>query len=92
MAVNYNKDSQFYKTIKPKFDSYKKNNEFSADVPESVKKIDEAFFFEENKAYTDAIRCYEEAISLEPDATPFKIAYNEFFNRLYSMDESSNKK
>ncbi len=47
----------------------------------SLSKLIQASFFEENKLYMDALRCYDEAIRLQPGVYEYKIAYNQFLAR-----------
>ena len=44
-------------------------------------KLTQARVFEEHKLLQDAIRCYEQAIAMQPEVTTFRIIYDEFLVR-----------
>lgn len=46
-----------------------------------IGKLNQAFFFEQNKLLVDAMNKYREALLLSPDSEVFKIAYNQFLIR-----------
>jgi hypothetical protein len=47
----------------------------------SVNKLLQAWFFEENKLLLDAMKAYEEAITLQPGVADYKTAYQQFLQR-----------
>ncbi len=69
------------KELKVKYEAFQAINSKSNTSP-SLKKLYEAYFFEENEAYLDAIRCYQEAVDLQPNVKIYKIIYDLFLKRV----------
>ncbi|TAF67019.1 MAG: hypothetical protein EAZ55_04975 [Cytophagales bacterium] len=78
-------DDADYADFFQKYQDFKKSQD--KEMPESMRKIDEAFFFEQNGFIHDVIRCYEEAIALEPENEAYKIAYLGFLQRAFPNEE-----
>lgn len=51
------------------------------DPENSLNKIIQASFFEENKLYLDAINSYQQAIRMQPDVDDYTLAYKQFLAR-----------
>ncbi len=62
------------------FEQFKKEQANSS-IPEDVKKLDEASFFETQGFLLDAMRAYKELIALDPENEAYKIVYNQFLVR-----------